>query len=89
LLTFQVADDPNPNTPRARFFLLGRSINEIALTHSFLKFCGFKRTLWGHPQLLGKTTVNEDSCLHVILLLLVSHFDFMVSSSFVRVSRLH
>jgi len=44
---------------KVRFFSKGRRINEVSHIPSFLKFSSYKRTLWGHPQLLGVIDVGD------------------------------
>lgn len=38
---------------RARFFNLGRRINDVASVDSFMKLSKHKYSLWNHPQLVG------------------------------------
>lgn len=45
-------------TNRPRFFSIGRRIQDVALVPSFLKFSEYKKSLWGHPQLIGYVDVG-------------------------------
>eukprot|EP01126_Amoeba_proteus_P055720 TRINITY_DN6935_c0_g7_i3.p1 TRINITY_DN6935_c0_g7~~TRINITY_DN6935_c0_g7_i3.p1 ORF type:complete len:376 (-),score=64.72 TRINITY_DN6935_c0_g7_i3:183-1310(-) len=44
---------------KVRFFSKGRRINEVAHIPSFMKHSMYKKTLWGHPQLLGVIDIGN------------------------------
>eukprot|EP01006_Ploeotia_vitrea_P032541 TRINITY_DN64754_c0_g1_i3.p1 TRINITY_DN64754_c0_g1~~TRINITY_DN64754_c0_g1_i3.p1 ORF type:complete len:408 (-),score=219.19 TRINITY_DN64754_c0_g1_i3:1162-2385(-) len=44
---------------RARFFALGRRINEVSHVHSFMKRSAYRHSLWAHPQLIGYIDVGD------------------------------
>jgi hypothetical protein len=44
---------------RARFFALGRRINDVSAVASFMKCSAYKHQLWAHPQLIGYIDVAD------------------------------